>query len=298
MKAPARYLRIRLLLFSLLLPLVVGCGGSGTDASVNSGTVPVNEGTGNVSVATGVIESGWYQPPLNVTWQWQLKGNINTGYPVEIYDIDLFDSSEHLIDTLHSSGRKVICYFSAGSYEDWRPDAAEFSRDDIGNTLEGWEDEKWLDIRSPDVRRIMQQRLDLARQKGCDGVEPDNVDGYANDSGFDLSPADQLTYNRFIAGEAHKRGLSVGLKNDLDQVEQLVGFFDFSVNEQCYEFEECDRLLPFIEAGKPVLNVEYEESLIRNEPERQSLCYTANEKDFSTLILPVDLDDSFRFSCK
>lgn len=259
--------------------------------TVSSGPVPDRD-------APALTTGGWYHPPLNVTWQWQLKGTINTSYPVEIYDIDLFDSSESLIDSVQSLGGKVICYFSAGSYEKWRPDASEFTQDDLGYTLEGWEDEKWLDIRSANVKRIMQERLDQAKQKGCDCVEPDNVDGYANDSGFDLSATDQLAFNRFIAGEAHRRGLSVGLKNDLDQVNQLVEDFDFSVNEQCHEFDECDLLAPFTRAGKPVLNAEYEETLAENAVERRSLCDTSVDEHFSTLILPLQLDDSLRFSCQ
>ncbi|MHB1325265.1 MAG: endo alpha-1,4 polygalactosaminidase [Thermoleophilia bacterium] len=281
-----------------MLPLLIcitflwaGCNsGDGSNTTSSSGSVPA-------PVAPTVAAGDWYRPPLNVTWQWQLKGKVNTGYPVEIYDIDLFDSSEPLIDSIQSSGSKVTCYFSAGSYEKWWPDAAEFSQDDLGSVLAGWEDEKWLDIRSANVRRIMQKRLDLAKQKGCDGVEPDNMDGYANDSGFDLSATDQLAFNRFIANEAHKRGLSVGLKNDLDQVKQLVDSFDFSVNEQCHEFDECAQLSPFIKAGKPVLNAEYPEELITNTAKRQSLCDAAAREEFSTLILPLLLDDSFRYSC-
>ena len=281
-----------------MLPLLIcvtflwaGCNsGDGSNTTSNSGSVPA-------PVAPTVAAGDWYRPPLNVTWQWQLKGKVNTGYPVEIYDIDLFDSSELLIDSIQSSGSKAICYFSAGSYEKWRPDVSEFSEADLGETPEGWEDEKWLDIRSANVRRIMQKRLDLAKQKGCDGVEPDNMDGYDNDSGFDLSATDQLAFNRFIADEAHKRGLSVGLKNDLDQVKQLVEYFDFSVNEQCHEFDECGQLSPFIKSGKPVLNAEYQEELITNAVKRQPLCDAAAREEFSTLILPLTLDDSFRYSC-
>ncbi|MDO8736074.1 MAG: endo alpha-1,4 polygalactosaminidase [Thermoleophilia bacterium] len=267
-------------------------------AALLAGCNGVESGDTTQADSTGSASRDWYRPPLEVTWQWQLKGKVNTDYPVEIYDIDLVDSSEVLIDSIQSSGSKVVCYFSAGSYENWRPDAPEFSPGDLGNTLEGWQDEKWLDIRSPNVRRIMQHRLDLAKQKGCDGVEPDNLDGYANDSGFDLSAADQLAFNRFIADEAHKRGLSAGLKNDLDQVRQLAGYFDFSVNEQCHAFNECEQLTPFIEAGKPVLNAEYEESLVKSAAERRSLCETALGENISTLILPLELDDTFRFSCK
>ncbi|MFA6000861.1 MAG: endo alpha-1,4 polygalactosaminidase [Thermoleophilia bacterium] len=281
----------KLLLLPIVFFLMAGCGGgsNGTSAALS----PV-AGPDTPSVTNG----GWYHPPLNVSWQWQLKGKVNTGYPAEIYDIDLFDSSESLIDSIQSSGGKVTCYFSAGSYEKWRPDASGFTPGDLGNTLEGWEDEKWLDIRSMNVKKIMQKRLDMAKQKGCDAVEPDNVDGYANDSGFDLSASDQLEFNRFIASEAHGRGLSVGLKNDLDQVAQLVEYFDFSVNEQCHEFDECDLLTPFVRAGKPVLNAEYEEALVQNAAKRKSLCDASLDQHFSTLILPLQLDDSFRFSCQ
>ena len=121
--------------------------------------------------------------------------------------------------------------------------------------------------------------------------------GYRNDSGFDLTADDQLAFNKFIANEAHKRGLSVGLKNDLEQIPELVDFFDFSVNEQCHEFDECDALEPFIQAGKPVLNAEYLQKFSDDAHERQGLCNSANNAQFRTLVLPLDLDDSFRLSC-
>jgi hypothetical protein len=285
-------MRKKLLILCFALSLSAGCNNSagGGDASGRSASVPFPG-------AQPLIAGDWYHPPLNVTWQWQLKGKVNTGYPVEMYDIDLFDSSVPLIDTVKSSDKKVICYFSAGSYEKWRPDASAFAQEDLGNTLEGWPDEKWLDIRSANVHQIMQKRLDLAKQKGCDCVEPDNMDGYMNDSGLNLSASDQLAFNRFIANEAHKRGLSVGLKNDLDQVNELVEYYDFSINEQCHEFEECNLLSPFTDSGKPVLNAEYEEKFIANAADRQSLCDASINEHISTLILPIQLDDSFRFSC-
>ncbi len=239
----------------------------------------------------------WYRPPVSISWQWQLVGEVNTDYSVALYDIDLFDSSVELINTLKDSGKKVICYFSAGSYENFREDRDKFNATDRGNILDDWPDEQWLDIRSLNVAEIMISRLNLAVQKGCDGVEPDNMTAYKNESGFDLTARDQLAFNKFIANESHKRGLSVGLKNNLEQVPELVDFFDFHVNEQCHEFDECDTLQPFISAGKPVLNTEYLQKFSDDPDERQALCQTANNSQFSTLVLPLDLDDSFRFSC-
>jgi len=249
-----------------------------------------------------VSDGDWYRPGVSATWQWQLQPNgddeINTTYEVEVYDVDLFDVPASLIEQLHDDGRRVICYFSAGSYEDFRDDAKAFSPEDLGTTLDGFTDERWLDIRSSGVHAIMQARLAIAAEKGCDGVEPDNMDGYANDAGFPLTADDQLAFNRFIANEAHRQGLSVGLKNNLDQIPDLVAYFDFAVNEQCHEFDECDALTPFIDAGKPVFNAEYADEFVNDPASREAICAESQKLNIRTLVLPLDLDDSFRFSCK
>ena len=138
----------------------------------------------------------------------------------------------------------------------------------------------------------MKQRLDLAMDKGCDAVEPDNVDGYSNRPGFPLSYDDQLDYNRFIAREAHARGLSVGLKNDLDQVDDLLPDFDWALNEECFDYDECGMLLPFIEAGKAVFQVEY-----GGESKAGRVCPRANAMNFDTLIKHVDLN-AWRIACR
>lgn len=244
-----------------------------------------------------ITEGNWYRPPVLSTWQWQLNGNVNTSYDVDIYDIDLFDVSEALIQQLQAKNIKVICYFSAGSYEEGREDANAFEASELGRKLEGWPGERWLDIRSSNVLLIMKERLDLAVQKGCDGVEPDNVDGYKNKTGFDLTANDQLTFNRLIANEAHARNLSVGLKNNLDQVNELVDYYDFAVNEQCFEYAECQLLTPFIAKGKAVLNAEYDNKYRQNKAKREEMCAKSLKMQFSSLILPLDLDDTFRLSC-
>ena len=97
----------------------------------------------------------------------------------------------------------------------------------------------------------------MCRAKGFDAVEPDQMDGYTNDTGFDLTAAHQLAFNRMIAELAHDRGMAVGLKNDLEQIPELVGDVDFAVNEQCAEFDECALYKPFIKADKAVFHVEY-----------------------------------------
>lgn len=236
-------------------------------------------------------KSDWWKPKPDTSWQWQLKGTLNTNYDVDMYDIDLFDNSKEAIKALQNKGIKVICYFSAGSYEDWRVDKDDFPKEVLGKTLEGWENEKWLDVSKIELLSlIMEKRLDLAVEKGCDGVEPDNVDGYLNDNGFSLTSQDQLNYNKWLAEEAHKRGLTIGLKNDLDQIPELVYYFDFALNEQCFAYNECGTLLPFIEKDKAVFGVEYD-----LQPEE--FCSKANDLNFDWLKMEYDLDGG-RIACK
>ena len=232
----------------------------------------------------------WWHPAPRTTWQWQLTGlPVDQSYDVQMYDIDIFDNDASVVASLHAQGRKVIGYFSAGSWEDWRPDAAQFP-DSVKCGNNGWPGEKWLDIRNLDILGpIMEARMDLAVQKGFDGVEPDNVDGYSNKNGCagTITYQDQIAYNTFLANAAHARGLSVGLKNDIEQVVDLQPYFDWSLNEQCFQYSECDwpngGLLNFINAGKAVFQVEYKLRTSR-------FCPQANAWGFSSMKKNLDLD--------
>ena len=142
-------------------------------------------------------EGDWWVPPPGTTWQWQLSGEVDTTYEVQMYDIDLIEVPMEVIEQLHTDGRIVVCYFSAGSWEDWREDAGDFPDVVLGKTLAGWKDERW--------------------------------------------------------------------------------------SEQCFEYDECELLLPFIDAGKAVFGVEYDLN-----PE--SFCSQANQMGFSWLQKKLELD--------
>ncbi|MCR6711833.1 MAG: endo alpha-1,4 polygalactosaminidase [Demequina sp.] len=228
--------------------------------------------------------SGHWKPKAGLTWQWQLSGKLDTSVNAKVYDVDLYDISAAQVKALHDKGRKVICYFSAGSYESGRPDSGDFPAAVKGKKMEGWP-EYWLDIRDPRVLKIMAARMDLCAKKGFDGVEADNVDAYDNESGFDLTASDQLKYNKALAKLAHARGLAIGLKNDLEQVSALQPSFDFAVNEECYAYDECSVLKAFINAGKPVFHVEYEVST-------SEFCPTTTKLGFSSMLKDLDLDAS------
>ena len=231
-------------------------------------------------------------------WQWQLTGTINetildgVNNSKKMYDIDVYDTPAPTITRLKAKGITVICYFSAGSAENWRPDYSKFPASVMGKGLDGWAGEKWLDVRQLDVLRpIMGARMDMAKDKGCDGLEPDNVDAYTNSTGFPLTAAHQAAYNRMLAQEGHKRNLSVGLKNDVDQIATLVNDFDWALNEQCYQYNECDGYKVFIQQGKAVFGVEYSLDVSK-------FCSKANTANYDWLKKSLNLGATPRTSCR
>jgi hypothetical protein len=251
------------LLAALLLAVLAGCSGGGGGEDRGPEPPPRRE---------------LWQPRPGLAWQWQLDGRVDPSADVPVYDIDGFENSAADVARLHRAGRKVICYVNVGAWESFRPDKDDFPRAVLG-APNGWQGERWLDIRRVSVLRpIMERRFDMCRDKGFDAVEPDLVEGFGNETGFPLTARDQLAYNRMIAGIAHERGLSVGLKNDLPQIPQLVDDFDFAVNEECAQYGECERLTPFVEAGKAVFHVEYAEPTGRFCPQSRRLGLSSMQK--------------------
>jgi hypothetical protein len=233
----------------------------------------------------------WWKPKVQTKWAIQFTNTPILIIPeVDVQNVDLYDTDQIVINTLHEKGKKVICYFSAGSFENWRSDAADFPSDVIGKNLAGWEGEKWLDIRRLDILvPIMTKRFNLAVEKKCDGIDVDNLDGYTQKSGFILNYMDQIIYNKMLATKAHERGLGIGLKNDLNQILDLVNDYDWAINEECFQYQECHLLIPFIEKGKPVLNIEYKGKI-------SDFCPQANELKFSSIKKKLSLDGWFE-SC-
>ncbi|MFB0632177.1 endo alpha-1,4 polygalactosaminidase [Streptomyces sp. AB3(2024)] len=268
------------------LLVLTGCSSEPDDEETpEPGPTPSTAVTPVPSPAPG----GRWQPLPGTAWQWQLSGGLDASVDVPVYDIDGFLTSKEEVAGLKKAGRRTICYISTGAWEDFRPDSGDFPKDMLGEG-NGWKGERWIDVRRlADVERLMAKRFDMCRDKGFDAVEPDNMDAYHNDSGFPVTAEDQLKFNRMIAKLAHDRGLAVGLKNDLDQIPQLVGDYDFAVNEQCAQYRECDELTPFIRAGKAVFHVEYELST-------DEFCARSKELKLSSLEKKLELGP-WRKSC-
>jgi hypothetical protein len=294
----------------LLLP----ARGIDSDALTNSQSTPPTTTdvaaaaatAGTTTTVAAAAAPTWWKPSTTLAFNYQLGEDFDVNRHVipgvAVYAID-WETPATTVAAMLARGLKPICYFSAGTHEDWRPDKADFPPQVIGNALDEWPGESWLDVRSDAVRAIMAKvscvvvcfvccvclllhnsnrqhpatvntntntkktppktttttkRIAACKAKGFVAVDPDSVDAYTNDPGFPLTAADQLAYNRWLADAAHAAGLAAGLKNALDLITPAVAAkFDFAVNEQCFQYNECGAYAPFKAARKPVFNIEY-----------------------------------------
>ncbi|GAA4993635.1 endo alpha-1,4 polygalactosaminidase [Kineococcus glutinatus] len=236
-----------------------------------------------------------WTPTPGKGWQWVLSSvptakQVAAATGVAAWDVDGFDTPASRVAEIKKRGAGAVCYFSAGSWEDWRPDAKKFPASLRGRALDGWAGEKWLDIRRRTVLEpLMAERMRMCRDKGFDAVEPDNVDGWTNRTGFPLTAADQLAYNRMLADTAHRLGLKIALKNDVDQVRELEPYFDWALNEECFAHDECDVYDAFRDEGKAVWVVEYDTPVAE-------FCPAARAAGFDAMRKRLELD-TYRAAC-
>jgi hypothetical protein len=266
-----------------------GQGGSAALAGTGGAAGAADGAAGAADGAAGGI--AYWRPSAGSSWQWQLTGTIDKTLNVSVYDIDGFDNDEDVVNALHGQGRKVICYLSVGSYEDWRPDAKSFPAAVLGNEYPGWPGERFVDIRAQALREIIAARLDLCRQKGFDGVEPDNMDVYSAKSGFPLTEKDGIDYANWLAKEAHARGLNIGQKNASELAKQLQPVFDWILTEDCYDQGWCADVSVYVDNDKPVFMSEYTDTGV----DFDAACSWGKPKKYSPILKARELDAKVQF---
>lgn len=234
---------------TLLSLLLCACGGrSITPAATNAAALG----------SSALRAAARWVPPPGQSYQIQYDGRLDLKVPADIYDLDMFDAPAKIVAKLHTMKRRVMCYVDVGTWENWRPDAKDFPKSVLGHPDGHWKGERWLDIRQAAILEpIMSRRLDLCKKKGFDGVDPDNLDGYQNRTGFPLTYREQLTYDTWVAKAAHARGLTADQKGDNSQVKDLVKVFDFAVVEQCFAQGWCDQFAVYTKTNRLVVDVEY-----------------------------------------
>ena len=227
----------------------------------------------------------------------------------DVFDIDLYvDSSitgtydgdsvadDYLFTTdavnaIHASGRHVIGYITIGDAENFRADYQQMVDFDaacegcfIGNPFsQTFPNEWYVNInngrgQADFMRKMVQARIDKVAAAGFDSLEPDVDNAFENNSGFNISGATQIAYNVSIAKIAHADGLSINLKSDVDQAmnPELISAFDYVLDEQCFQYNQCGNYAGFQQAGKSIFSAEY-----RVAPD--TFCPKANAMNFNSI---------------
>jgi len=271
--------------------MVTACTGTEGDVlrSIPDASIP------DVPVPDGRLPSDAPTPrpkpePLT-TWQIQLTGTLDTTVDARVYISDI-STPTLVIRSLHNAGRIVICYFSAGTMENFRVDAPRFPADSLGTPLPNYPDERFVDVRHATVRAIMQDRLAEAARVECDGVHPSGLAAFGASTGFDFTRADQLAYNRWLASAAHALGLSIGLVDgDASLSQELLGDFDWKVVFSCLA-SNCAAAAPFVGARKAAFLIEY-----GDETRVPEVCPKARDLGLSAIIKKNADLDAFRTGC-
>jgi hypothetical protein len=233
---------------ALMVLALPACSGLGVPVAPGA---PAPERSGLSAIARWV-------PTPGESYQIQYSGRLDLHVAADVYDLDMFDTPASIVTKLHALNRRVMCYVDVGTWENWRPDADKFPKSVLGKRDGHWRGERWLDVRQTNILEpIMAHRLDLCKSKGFDGVDPDNLDGYQNRTGFPISYREQLTYDTWVARAAHDRGLTADQKGDNSQVKDLVKVFDFAVVEQCFAQGWCDQFALYTKSNRLVVDVEY-----------------------------------------
>jgi len=230
-----------------------------------------------------------------------------------VYDVDGFDntgtdnadeagslssSNSPVVAELHKLGDRAVCYIDAGTAENWRPDYSKFPAALLGDN-NGWPGEQWLDTNpsGPDyatLQAIMTARFEMCAANGFDAVEPDNMDGAENTSGFKLTVAEGDQYAEWVAREVHSLGMTVAQKNFEDQSSVLEPYFDFVIEEQCFQYDDCSDLAPYTKAGKAIFEVEYQ----GQGENTASFCPSANTAGYNSVEFDLNLDGKVRIPCR
>jgi hypothetical protein len=240
-----------------------------------------------LAFAASALAANW-TPPQHLTWYWQLSGTPKIE-PVMATDIDGFDNGAAEVAKLHAAGQRAICYIDVGTSENWRSDYSKFPASVQGST-NGWPGEKWLNVNDlATLEPIMTARFQMCQAAGYDAVEPDNMDGFENSTGFTITASAQATYDEWVANEVHALGMAVFQKNDPEQASTLEPYFDGAIDEQCNEYSECSSFSSYLKADKPVLNAEYSGG--------SSFCAADNAAGIMGALYSLNLDGSAYAPC-
>lgn len=268
---------------NIYILLVVCC----SFLSCTKGKNQINNTVNNTAIAKGV----WWKPQAGVTFDWLLDNpDPNVSFSSDVVDVDAFETPIETISALHALGKKVIAYVSVGTIEGTRPDGNLLPSGVVGKVYPEWPDEKWVDIRQiSKIKPWLLSRFSMISNKKFDAIEPDNLDGYSNDSGFNLTILDEKKFCDSIITYAHLYGLGIGQKNLPEFSAEFSEKFDWALTEDAYNQGWAKDMMPYIDKKKPVFIVEYTD-MMSQQIFDNTVCTDSKKRAYSAILKNRNLD--------
>lgn len=273
-----------------------GGGGVSVTATNDAGSAP-DTATGNASNDADVPEPGVWRAGLE--WQLQLSGRFDPEILADVYYLDPESVTAAQGIELRQRNALVACYVSAATLEPWRDDVDAFPDEALGAALEAYPNERWVDFRHPEVRAIMQARMDAFAAWGCDGVTPTNLSGAFLRGELRITRAEYEEVIAWWREQLHERGMAAGFAGSSDDAATLGLEFDFAYAEGCLSSRACEGLEQFARRGKAVLDVEFVAE--RDEALARELCdqlQPALEASSLDVVIKHPSMDAFRVTCR
>jgi len=96
----------------------------------------------------------------------------------------------------------------------------------------------------------------------------------------------------FLSSTAQQYNMTTGLKNAGEIIPNVLPMVQFSINEGCAVYNECNIYQPFIAANKPVFRIEYPAGAPGSvaASKLKSLCTASGSDGMSLAIKDMNLD--------
>jgi Glycoside-hydrolase family GH114 len=263
----------------LALGLALACDGTDGVLVTLQGSAAGEDGSGEAGRPPVEPADEPYVPAESARWLARLDGPVDIGQDAEFFYLDAELQAPGDLAELRRQGRHYLCYLSAGSFEAFRGDAAQFPESAIGNPLAAFPGERWLDVRDATVRQLMAARIERLAELGCAGVPPSALPVHTADTGFALTLEDALEYSRWVAERLHASGMSAGLVGPASLTSPLWASFDFGLAIGCVADTQCAEYEVLRQGGRPVFFVE-----LGAPADAERLCKSAQALGFYPLI--------------
>jgi hypothetical protein len=206
-----------------------------------------------------VVSAGIAHADTPATWDWQQNEPYEFGRKLDVFvTTPGRDTRTGVVRMSMINKTKVVCPVSVGTVASTDFFANMYPPQVVGNAVEGRAETHYLDIRNMNaILLLVGKRFNKCQAEQHSVILATDLDSHLVDGDFDISAEDVVAYATALAKIAHDLDMEIVQKDVPDLTPQLVDIFDFALTESCYQDGWCGDMQPYLNAGKIVLDAEY-----------------------------------------